>query len=199
MQTRSSRTGRERASSTGARLVDEIAAVAQRQLGLLTREQVVGIGMSRSMVEHRLESGIWVIRHPGVSAIARTLMYWEHKVMAAVLAAGGDALASHLTGAALYRLDEIARSRVAITVGGTTSLRLRGVDVHRSLVLAPQDRSSMDGIPVMSVACTIVHCTGLLSLGQLARVVDDALVRRLVTITSSPRPRNASALRPAAG
>ncbi len=109
-------------------------------------------------------------------------MSWNHKVMAAVLAAGSDALASHLTGAALYWLDEIARTRIIVTVGGTTALRLRGVVVHRSLVLAPQDRASIDGIPVMSVACTIVHCTGLLSMGQLARVMDDALVRRLVTI-----------------
>ncbi len=183
MQIRSSRTTRVRRTRTRARVIDEIAAVAQRQLGLLTREQAVGVGISRSMVEHRLESGIWVIRHPGVYAIAGTPMSWDHKVMAAVLAAGSDALASHLTGAALCRLDEIVRSRIAVTVGGTTALRLRGVDVHRSLVLAPQDRSSIDGIPVMSVACTIVHCTGLLSLGQLARIVDDALVRRLVTIT----------------
>ena len=185
MHTRSSESIRSRATRgtrKRVRLVDEIATIAQRQVGLLTREQAVGVGMSRPMVEQRLSSGIWVIRHPGVYAIAGTPMSWNHKVMAAVLAAGGDALASHWTGAALYRLDEIARTRNAVTVGGTTALRLRGVVVHRSVVLAPQDRSSIEGIPVMSVACTIVHCTGLLSMGQLARVMDDALVRGLVTI-----------------
>lgn len=182
MHTRSSRSMHPPATRTGVRLVDDVATVAQRQLGLLTREQAVGVGMTRSMVEQRVASGIWVIRHSGVYAIAGTPMSWNHKVMAAVLAAGSDALASHLTGAALHRLDEIARTRITVTVGGTTALRLRGVVVHRSLVLAPQDRSSIEGIPVMSVACTIVHCTGLLSMGQLARVLDDALVRGLVTI-----------------
>ena len=147
MHSRSSRSMRPPATRTGVRLVDDISTVVQRQLGLLTREQAVGVGMTRSMVEQRVASGIWVIRHPGVYAIAGTPMSWNHKVMAAVLAAGGDALASHLTGAALYRLDEIARTRIAVTVDGTTALRLRGMVVHRSLVLAPQDRSSIDGLP----------------------------------------------------
>lgn len=179
---RSMRPRAKRVGGQGVRLVDAIAKVAQGQLGLLTREQAVGIGMSRSMVEQRIESGIWVIRHPGVYAIAGTPMSWNHKAMAAVLAAGSDAVASHLTAAALHGLDGVDRTRVAVTVGGTTALRLQGVMVHRSLVLTPPDRSSIDGIPVMSVACTLVHCTGLLSMGQLARIVDDALVRRLVTI-----------------
>ena len=185
MHTKHSRSIRARAKRVtrrNVRLVDAIATVAQGQLGLLTREQAVGVGMSRSMVEQRLESGIWVIRHPGVYAIAGTPMSWNHKVMAAVLAAGPEAVASHLTGAALHGLDGVARTRVAVTVGGTTALRLKGVAVHRSLVLTSQDRSLVDGIPVMSVACVIVHCTGMLSMGQLARIVDDALVKRLVTI-----------------
>ncbi|MBK5287870.1 MAG: hypothetical protein JJE46_05315, partial [Acidimicrobiia bacterium] len=91
-----------------------------------------------------------------------------------------DALAPHLTAAALRDLDGVERGRVELTRPGVAPLDLRHVVVHRSLHLEPVDRTVVDGIPVTSVARTLADCSGVLSLGQLARALDSALVGRLV-------------------
>ena len=163
-------------------LQDRLAAIAERQLGLVTLDQAISLGMTVHTVEYRLRTGAWVAQHPGVYALAGTPRSWNQKAMSAVLAAGDGALASHQTAATLYGLDGTDRSRVEITVGGVTPLKLHRVVVHRSLVLDERDRAIVDGIPATSVARTLADCSGVLSLGQLARVLDDALVRRLVRL-----------------
>lgn len=159
-----------------------VVVIAARQLGLVTRRQAIAAGMTRHMVAARLNSTTWERTHPGVFRIAGTPPSWNQKVMSAVLAAGEAALASHQTAAALYGLDGADRSRIEITVGGVAPLKLHRVVAHRSLVLDERDRAIVDGIPATSVSRTLADCSGVLSLGQLARALDDGLVRRLVTL-----------------
>jgi very-short-patch-repair endonuclease len=159
-----------------------VAVIAARQLRVVTGPQAIAAGMTRHMVAARLGSTTWERIHPGVFRIAGTPPSWNQKVMSAVLAAGEGAVASHQSAATLYRLDGIDRSRIEITVGGVAPLKLHRVVVHRSLVLEECDSALVDGIPTTSVARTLADCSGVLSLGQLARALDDGLVRRLVTL-----------------
>jgi hypothetical protein len=63
-------------------------------------------------------------------------------------------------------------------------MELAHVVVHRSVLLEPVDRTVVDGIPMTSVARTLADCSGALSLGQLARALDSALVRKIVKLES---------------
>ena len=159
---------------------DEVAAIAARQHGTVTRGQVIGAGMTAHMIAARVQSGSWTRVHAGVFTVAGSPDSWHRKVLAAVLAAGEGAVASHLTAAALYGLDGVERGRVEITIAGIMPAHLARVVVHRSLVLDEADRAVVDGIPATSAARTLADCSAALSLGQLARGLDDALVRRLV-------------------
>ena len=81
--------------------------------------------------------------------------------MAAVLACGPGAVLSHVSAAALWGLLDDNRSRTDVTAG--RSRKRPGIVVHRARGLSDEDRATRDGIPLTSVART------LLDVGQAAR------------------------------
>jgi very-short-patch-repair endonuclease len=174
-----------------------VEAYGRAHLGLVTRHQALSLGMHWDQISRRIRCRSWEVLHPGVFALPGSPVTWERRVMAAVLAAGPSAVASHMTALMLDEIDGAYRTNVEITIPDTTPLALRGVVVHRSLALAETDRSVVRGIAVTSVARTLADCSGILSLGQLARALDDALVRDLVTRAEVEEVANR--LRPARG
>lgn len=157
-----------------------VEAIAREQLGLIGRGQATEAGLHANQIQYRLDTGAWTAVHPGVYALAGVPRSWERDVLAATIACGPGTAGSHLTAASIHVLSGSYRRGIEVTVDDTTPRSLRGVVVHRSLVLDPHDLTTVVGIPVTSVARTLADCSGVLSLGQLARAVDDALVRDLV-------------------
>jgi hypothetical protein len=159
------------------------AAIAARQHGLLTREQARAAGLSDAQIHRRLASGRWIALHRGVYLIAGTPPSAEQVVLAAVLAARRDAVASHLTAAELWGLRFPPPDAVHVLTGPGAALRLEGVRHHRSELLDPGDRTVTRGVPVTAPARTIADCAAAVSRGVLEEVIDDAERRRLVRIT----------------
>ena len=79
-------------------------AMASRQRGLVTSRQLRESGLSRSAVAVRCADGRFLEMRKGVFAIAGVQPSWEQAVLAAVLAAGEGAVASHFTAGALWGL-----------------------------------------------------------------------------------------------
>ncbi len=68
----------------------------------------------------------------GVYAIAGTPPSWEQSVMAAVLAAGDGAVASHSTAGALWGLPNFDRDQLEVSTARRDQRRLDGVVTHRT-------------------------------------------------------------------
>src|SRR5688500_5660632 len=68
--------------------------MAGRQHGLLTVRQVGSLGYGRDAVRRRVEAGVLFRVYRGVYAVAGTRDTFEFRAMAAVLAAGENAVAS---------------------------------------------------------------------------------------------------------
>jgi len=95
--------------------------------------------------------------------------------MAAVLAGGTGAVLSHRHAAVLWGLHRT--SRAVIDVSTTRVLRSRpGLQVHRARRF---DRTIRDGIPVTTVAQTLLDLAEVVPRRQLERAVDEAERRRL--------------------
>jgi very-short-patch-repair endonuclease len=75
--------------------------------------------------------------------------------MAAVLACGEEALLSNRDGAALWGLLPIVGTRVEVTVAGKLRAR-KGIVLHQVRALHPADRATREGIPVTSLARTLL-------------------------------------------
>ena len=138
--------------------------------------------------------------YPGVYAVGHTALTLDSRRMAAVLACGPGALLSHgAAGAALGLLTSSPQFDVTVP----TPRRSRaGILVHRSRLIHAEDRSSVRGIPVTSVARTLVDLADVLGEQRLARAVHEAEVLRAFdlhaierTLARLPGRRGAKRLR----
>ena len=100
--------------------------------------------------------------------------------MAACLASD-RAVASFRPAAALRMLPGFDPEVLEITVEGTRRMRLAGVVVHESQVWGPGHVATRMGIPCTSVARTLCDLTAFATPWTVARAVDDARRRKLVT------------------
>jgi hypothetical protein len=128
-----------------------------------------------------------------VYAVAGSKDTFEFRVMAAALAAGEGAVASHRCAAALYNIRRIGCDVPVITVSGRAAPRLTGIKSHRRDILTPIDRVTIGVIPATSPAWTILDLAGTLDLsdeaerGRLGGAIDDVLVRRLTSLRAIER------------
>jgi hypothetical protein len=107
--------------------------------------------------------------------------------MAAVLACGREAVASHHAAALLRGLRPTSRTAVDVTVPGRSRRGRRGIVVHSVRSLDRADRAVVDLIPVTSVARTILDEAEVLQAQQLANVVAEAERRRLFDLRELER------------
>jgi predicted transcriptional regulator of viral defense system len=117
------------------RASERAAHLAATQHGVVSAAQCRELGVTHSTVDRRVSAGAWIREGPGVYRMAGAPRTWHGRVMAAVLAAGPDALASHRTAAHLWGLDGFqAPGRVDVTVPRhARPPRRSGVIVHETV------------------------------------------------------------------
>jgi hypothetical protein len=103
--------------------------------------------------------------------------------LAAVLAAGPEAWASHLTATAVWGFPFFpAPDRIDVLVEGRTAPRLPGVFGHTTNSLPPEDRAVAQRVPVTSPERTLVDACSWVSVGQLGAAVSEGQRRRIVRL-----------------
>jgi predicted transcriptional regulator of viral defense system len=177
-----------------------IAALAQRQHGVVARAQLVGLGLGRGAIGHRLECGRLHPLHRGVYAVGYRALSREARWIAAVLASGPGAVLSHRSAAALWGLRVATGVRADVTVPRKLESRT-GIAPHHA-VLAPDEVTVVRGIPVTTSARTLLDLAGAVAPRHLERAINDAEVLRLADALSldelvrrHPRRRGVAALR----
>jgi hypothetical protein len=130
-------------------------------------------------IGRRTGSGAWVSVFPGVYRAASTPESWHQKLMAACLWAGDGAVVSHRTAARLRGLEGLSGSKryepIELTVPLGKQLRASGVLVHQSRALERTDRTVIDGIPVTSLARTLIDLSAMLDAKHLGMALDSGL------------------------
>jgi hypothetical protein len=145
--------------------------------GVVWLEFLRELGFPDSTARSRVRSGDWHRLYPGVYSVAPlALLRREGRWLAAVKACGPRAALGFRDAAALHGLRGCNRSRVDVLVPVGCDRRPRGIEVHRSRTLRPQDVVVIDHIPVTSVARTILDVCELLTPSQAERVLEQAEV-----------------------
>jgi len=166
----------------------EILRVAGRQHGLITARQLAALGLSKPAVLRRVELGMLFRVHRGVYAIAGTRDTFEFRVLAAVLAAGEGAVASHRCAAALFGLRRIRCDGPEVTVSGRRASTIAAFRSHRRDVLTPADRTRIGVIPVTAPAWTLLDLAAAgVERRRLGGALDDVLVRKLASLAALER------------
>jgi very-short-patch-repair endonuclease len=147
---------------------------------MVTRLQLLGMGLSAREIDNRVRTGrLWRV-YNGVYAVGHPPVTPHARAMAAVLACGPGAALSHRSGGALWEL----KLRWAMPLDVTTrwDRRRKGIRVHRS----PLDRRDITrhyGIPVTTLARTLLDLAEILDTPSLTRAVNEARLRHKATLT----------------
>jgi very-short-patch-repair endonuclease len=154
-----------------------LVAIAARQHGVVSVADVAAAGIGRGGLAHRVANGRLRRLHRGVFLVG-PLQALRTSEMAAVLAVGG--VLSHRSAASVLG---IGAPPAEVDVTLTRNARRRdGVRVHRTARLGPGDVWWRDGLPITSPARTLIDLAAVLTRVELARAVEEAQVRRLVTV-----------------
>ncbi len=143
------------------------------QWGVVARSQLLAAGLTRKAVEVRLESGRLVPLHRGVYAVGHARLRREGYWLAAVLAVGPGAVLSHREAAALHGVRPTSRPTIDVTTT-RRGARLKGVDVHGVRSLDSADITAVAGIPVTTVARTLVDLAAVVNAESLAKAFSEA-------------------------
>ena len=154
----------------------ELARAARASHGVVRREQLFAAGLTKAEITTRLHRGTLIRVHRGVYRVGHQAPSVEARYLAAVWACGEGALLCGL--AAGYLL--------ALLVGGVAppaevvargERRIEGVRVRRSRGLDDCDAFVWRGVPVTSVARTMVDLASVLSVSALARAFHEAGIK----------------------
>jgi very-short-patch-repair endonuclease len=158
-----------------------MAALANRQHGVVARDQLVELGLSRNVIARHVQRGRLHRLHRGVYAVGHRALSREAHWMAAVLASGDGAVLSHRSAAALWGIRDSRRATIDVT--SPRERRRPGIDTHHAR-LAPDEVTMHRAIPVTTPARTLLDLAALLDQHRLARAAERAEALRLTSPTS---------------
>ncbi|HEX7300526.1 MAG TPA: DUF559 domain-containing protein [Solirubrobacteraceae bacterium] len=155
-----------------------LAQLAARQWGVVSLEQLRGLGIGVRGVQHRASAGKLHRLHRGVYAVGHAVLRREGRWLAAVLACGPGALLSHVSAAAHWGL--LQSEATLIDVTASPSRRgVPGIRLHRSRSLIARDTTSHEGIPVTTIPRTLLDLAAIVAAHRLERALAQAERLRL--------------------
>lgn len=152
-----------------------LAALATRQHGVVSHQQLLGLGYGVRWVERRLWEGRLQSVHENVYAVGHSRLTQRSRWWAAVLAYGPGTVLSHRTAAVLWGIQRPRRGPIDVTAqcGRQGVERRSGIWVHRCK-LSAEDVTTQDGFPATTVARTLFDLAEVASYETLKSAAEEA-------------------------
>jgi very-short-patch-repair endonuclease len=177
-----------------------LAALATRQHGVVSHEQLERLGFSRRAIARRIEAGRLHLLHRGTYAVGHVRLSREGRYLAAVLFAGDGAALSHCAAAELWDLRTARERRIDVIAPrhrrGDAGVRVRAHALERL------ETTTRHGIPVTTPLRTLLDLAAVVGEHELERAIRQAEYAHLTTtallaeaVTSRPGGRGCKSLR----
>jgi very-short-patch-repair endonuclease len=144
--------------------------VGQRQWGVVSRAQLLELGLSPPAIATWRRRRRLQVVHRGVYAVGHSALRAEGHRLAAVLACGPGAVLSHRSAAAHWGLLRTDQTRIDVTAPrgrhGAPGIRL-----HRSRCLDARDTTHHQGIPITTVSRTLLDLAATARPSELERAL----------------------------
>ena len=159
-----------------------IAELAEAQRGVVTRRQVLELGIEAGAIKHRVRTGRLHPLHRGVYLVGHAVPPEGAREIAAVLASGPRAVLSHRSAARVWKLlpYPATPTPVEITLVRAHAATRAGIRIHRVRMLARRDVRILSGLPITTPARTLLDLAAVVPTCLLERAIAEAQVRRLV-------------------
>lgn len=160
---------------------EAISRIASLQRGRVTRDQLLGAGLTRGAIRHRLKHGRLHERYPGVYVVGHDAAQPLGAETDAVLFLAGFGVLDHGSSSNIWGFYTPTDPGVTLTTVGRNIRSRPGLTIHRTETLDPRDIRLRAGLPVTAPARTLLDMAGELSIEQLERALAEARVQKLVT------------------
>jgi very-short-patch-repair endonuclease len=141
---------------------------------VVTRAQLTALGLSANGIAQWVRTGRLIRLYRGVYAVGHDRLTRDGRWLAAVMACGPGAALSHRDAAALWDLRQSNSAYIDVIVPSQSGRKRAGLRIHRSARLRPDEVTVRHGIPVTTVARTLLDLADVLEKQALRRVVTEA-------------------------
>src|SRR6478735_4202698 len=152
-----------------------LADRAALQHGVFDRSLAVELGFTKEQRAQRIQRGRWQELHDGVYRMAGAPHTWRGDQLAAVLAAGTRAAASHRGAAAVWDVPGGCTAKPELLCLRWRRPRREGLIVHETKLLRPWDTTVIDAIPVTTIERTLLDLGAVVRPAVVERAVEAAL------------------------
>lgn len=157
--------------------------MAARNHGVVVRASLLEVGVPETLIDDRVRTPQLVLLHRGVYALGHARLTNEGWWAAAVGAYRPPVALSHVSAGMLWNIVDGPLRPVHVVVGGRTGARRRrGVRVHRRPDLTGDEHAEVAGIPVTTVATTLLDLAAEVRGRELEQVVRRAARRRVLDV-----------------
>lgn len=160
---------------------DELLDLAERQHGLVSRPQVIDLGIDARGWERLYRSPAWERTTPRVLRRRGAPPTDEQRALAACLDLGDDAYLSHTSAAALWGLPGCTLHPLEVMVLRSRRTSSGLARVHLPRLVPDPFAARLHGIPVVRPALMLLQMSGRMHPDQLRRRLDWLWSRRLLS------------------
>jgi hypothetical protein len=183
-------------------LFEAVALVATRQHGRISHAQILAAGVDRDRIKRWSADGRLRLVYRGVYAVGHAAPGALAELMAAVLACGDGAFASHRSTLHARGILRERPPRPEVSVASRSGRRQPRIVVHRVASLPRADTTTFQRIPMTTVERALLDVAPALSASALCRACHEAWVRFRITprqieacIARNPTKKGAAKLR----
>jgi very-short-patch-repair endonuclease len=171
----------------------------RKQHGVIARFQLLEFGYSRHGIQSRIKQGRLHRLWPGVYAVGRPDVDRFGRWMAAVLYCGRGAMISHGSAAALFGFGEEGSDIEVSVLAHRCPRSCTGIRVHRRALIARGEVTKWRGIPVTTVAATLIDLAPRQTQEEREEAINQADMRGLTKPDNLRRALEEAAPRPGVG
>jgi very-short-patch-repair endonuclease len=143
--------------------------------GVASRRQLLAAGQASTAIQARIAAGRYVRLYEGVYAIGHADLTVAGRRRAIVLACGEGAVLSHRSAAGAWGLRPDGAARWEVTVRKASRIRPAApVRVFRHPSLCDDEITALGGLPITTVARTLLDISALVPAHHLRRAVEEA-------------------------
>jgi very-short-patch-repair endonuclease len=153
-----------------------LAQLAASQHGVVTLDQLRDLGLSARAVQHRAAKGRLHRLYRTVYAVGHERISPDGRALAAVLACGPRAVLCAKSGAALWTLRRTASAKWDVMTADRGRTAPEGIRLRRVRSLAGEEVTETRGVPVTTVARTLVDLAADLPVSAVALAINEAEV-----------------------
>jgi very-short-patch-repair endonuclease len=163
-----------------------MAEAARQQHGVVTREQLLELGMGSHAIGDRVQRGLLQAVHRGVYALGGSRLTVDARRMAVVLACGPSAVLSHRSAARLWDVFPYEPGRMEVSRPVARRTKHDGILLRQGRLL-PDEVEELNGIPVTAIFRTIFDLAAVVSEREVERAFHEAEVKQLTGRVSLPQ------------